>query len=253
MKQKVLKIFKILGIIIGIIMGVLIVLFLIFNEPLPEGEQGTEADALAEKVLVAINKPAWDSTGVVQWTFSDRHDFLWDKDRNWVQVKWSDYEVYVILDELTGVAFKNGKKVEGKKADKLVKKAWSFFANDSFWLNAPSKVFDKGTERRLVILNNGEKALLITYASGGVTPGDSYLWIIDDNGMPQFWKMWVKIIPIGGVTTSWQDWTTLETGAKIAQNHYITDKMNVTITNLKAAKDLKTFGLDNDPFVVLEK
>lgn len=251
MKQKVLKIFKVLGIIIGIIMAVLVVLFLLFNEPLPEGQQGAEADALANKVLVAINKSAWDSTGVIQWTFRDAHDFLWDKNRNWVQVKWSDYEVYVILDELTGVAFKNGKKVEGTKADKLVKKAWSFFANDSFWLNAPSKVFDKGTERRIVNMENDEKALLITYASGGVTPGDSYLWILDENGLPQSWKMWVKIIPIGGVATTWQDWKTLETGAKVAQNHYISDNINVTITNLKASKDLVSFGLEKDPFEVL--
>lgn len=251
MKSKVLKIFKISGIIIGIIMGALIVLYFMFSQPLPEGEKGAAADALAEKVLVAINKSAWDSTGVVQWSFREAHHFLWDKNRNWVQVKWDDNEVYVILDELTGVAFKNGQKLEGNKADKLIKKAWSFFANDSFWLNAPSKVFDNGTERRLVKMEDGKEALLITYASGGVTPGDSYLWILDENGLPVSWKMWVKIIPIGGVATTWQDWTTLETGAKVAQNHHITEKMNIPITNLKAAKDLVSFGLDKDPFIVL--
>lgn len=252
MKGKVLKIFKILGILIGIIMVAFIVLYFMFNEPLPQGEKGAAADALAQKVLVAIDKPAWDSTGVVQWSFRDAHHFLWDKKRNWVQVKWDDNEVYVVLDELTGVAFKNGKKLEGDKADKLIKKAWSFFANDSFWLNAPSKVFDSGTERRLVKMEDGKEALLITYASGGVTPGDSYLWILDENGLPVSWKMWVKIIPIGGLATTWADWQTLETGAKVAQNHYIRENMNIPITNLKAAKDLLSFGLEKDPFVVLE-
>ncbi|MFT5834127.1 MAG: hypothetical protein ACI97N_001761 [Cognaticolwellia sp.] len=247
-----LKIFKVLGIIIGVLMVTFLVLFLMFSEPLPKGEKGIEADALAEKVLVAINKSAWDSTGVIQWTFRDSHHFLWDKKRNLVRVQWKNNEVFVVLDELTGVAFKDGKKLEGKKADKLIKKAWSFFANDSFWLNAPSKVFDEGTERRLVKLENDEEALLITYASGGVTPGDSYLWILDENGLPKSWKMWVKIIPIGGVQTTWQDWVTLETGAKIAQNHYINENINVPITNLKASKNLETFGLENDPFIVLE-
>ncbi len=250
--MKLLKIIKILGIIIGIIMGVLIVLFLIFNEPLPKGEQGRAADALAEKMLVAIHKSDWDSTGVVQWSFRDSHHFIWDKTRNWVQVKWDDKEVYVVLDELTGVAFKNGQRLEGKKADKLIKKAWSFFANDSFWLNAPSKVFDKGTERRLVKMNDGNDGLLITYASGGVTPGDSYLWILNSDGLPQSWKMWVKIIPIGGIQTTWQDWKTLETGAKVAQNHYIRENINVPITNLKAATNLITFGFEKDPFEVLK-
>ena len=250
--MKLLKIIKILGIIIGIIMGVLIVLFLIFNEPLPKGEQGRAADALAEKMLVAIHKSDWDSTGVVQWSFRDSHHFIWDKTRNWVQVKWDDKEVYVVLDELRGVAFKNGQRLEGKKADKLIKKAWSFFANDSFWLNAPSKVFDKGTERRLVKMNDGNDGLLITYASGGVTPGDSYLWILNSDGLPQSWKMWVKIIPIGGIQTTWQDWKTLETGAKVAQNHYIRENINVPITNLKAATNLTTFGFEKDPFEVLK-
>lgn len=253
MNKKVSRFFKVFSIIIGIVMGVLIALFLIFNEPLPEGKQGPEADALANKIWTAIDKSAWDSTGVVQWSFLDRHDFLWDKNRNWVQVKWSNYEVYVVLDELTGVAFKNGEQVEGKKADKLIRKAWSFFANDSFWLNAPAKVFDKGTERRLVTMENGDEALLITYKSGGVTPGDSYLWTVDENGLPTSWKMWVKVVPIGGLSTSWQDWTTTETGAKIALNHQFNDKIGVAITNLKTSKDLETLGFKQDPFAILEQ
>jgi hypothetical protein len=248
----VLKVFKVLGIIIGVFMMAFLVLFLMFNEPLPQGEKGVAADALAEKMLVAINKSAWDSTGVAQWTFKGSHHYLWDKKRNWVRVQWSDNEVFVILDELKGVAFKNGKKLEGRKADKLVKKAWSFFANDSFWFNAPSKVFDNGTERRLVKMDDGEEALLITYASGGVTPGDSYLWILDENGLPKSWKMWVKIIPIGGVETTWEDWKTTETGAKIAQSRHFSEKINIEIENIKTARDLKTFGLGEDPFVVLK-
>ena len=252
MKRKVLKVLKVLGIIISVLIMVFLVLFLMFNEPLPQGEQGAGADALAEKMLVAIHKSDWDSTGVVQWSFRDSHHFLWDKKRNWVRVQWADNEVFVILDELKGVAFKDGKKLEDNKADKLVKKAWAFFANDSFWMNAPSKVFDKGTERRLVKMENGKEALLITYTSGGKTPGDSYLWILDENGLPQSWKMWVKIIPIGGVQTTWQDWQTLETGAKIAQSHHFNEKINIPITDLKGAKDLKTFGLENDPFEVLK-
>ena len=252
------KILKILGITLGIIIVGLLILRMALSESLPEGKKGDEADALAYTMLSAINKTAWDSTGVVQWRFkgSGNHDFLWDRTRNWVQVKWDDNEVYVILDSLKGVAFKNNEQVKGKKADKLVKKAWTYFANDSFWLNAPAKVFDKGTERKLVELENGEKGLLITYTSGGVTPGDSYLWTLDEKGLPKAWKMWVKIIPIGGIFTEWQDWTTLETGAKIAQNHCLDLKMgkiNVAITNLKAAKNLTAFGFDKDPFAVLNE
>jgi len=252
------KALKIIGILATVIIVGLFVLRFALSEPMPKGEQGAAADALAQKMLTAINKPAWDSTGVVQWTFKGRgdHHFLWDRTRNWVQVKWDENEVYVVLDSLQGTAFQNGKPLEGKAADDLVEQAWEFFANDSFWLNAPAKACDKGTERRLVKLENGDKALLITYASGGVTPGDSYLCILDKNGLPTSWKMWVKIIPIGGVPTIWKDWTTLETGAKIAQNHTIDlegKEMEVAITNLKGAKDLTSFGFEKDPFLILNE
>ena len=33
---------------------------------------------------------------------------------------------------------------------------------------------------------------------GGVTPGDTYLWILDDSGRPVAWRVWVKILHIPG-------------------------------------------------------
>jgi hypothetical protein len=38
------------------------------------------------------------------------------------------------------------------------------------------------------------QALLITYASGS-TPGDSYMWFVDQNYRPKAWRMW-GIIPV---------------------------------------------------------
>jgi len=105
------KILKILAIIIAVLIVGLFALKFALSEKMPKGEQGAAADALAQKMLTAINKPAWDSTGVVQWRFHGRgdHDFLWDRTRNWVQVKWDENEVYVVLDSLQGTAFQNGK------------------------------------------------------------------------------------------------------------------------------------------------
>jgi len=71
---------------------------------------------------------------------------------------------------------------------------------------APYKIFDPGTERRIVNYKNKE-ALLITYTrSGGTTPGDSYLWILNEKFLPTSYKMWTRIIPIGGVSATWSDW-----------------------------------------------
>lgn len=235
-----------LGIIAIIALG-LFIFIKVASESIPEGTTGAEADALANKVLAAIDKPAWDTTGVIQWSFPRGHDFLWDRTRNLVKVNWDENEVLLNPDEISGKAWTNGTEVTGDAGDKLVKAAWGLFCNDSFWLNAPAKVFDPGTERRLITLEDGSKALLITYVSGGTTPGDSYLWILDDKGLPTSYKMWTSIIPIGGIAATWENWTTLPTGAKIATNH-VASFGEIPITNVKGAKDMASFGLSNDPF-----
>ena len=134
--------------IIGVIVLGLFIFIKAASESIPEGTTGAEADALANKVLAAINKPAWDTTGIIQWSFTRGHDFLWDRTRNLVKVNWDGNEVLLNPDEISGKAWTNETEITGDEGDKLVKKAWSLFCNDSFWLNAPAKVFDPGTERR---------------------------------------------------------------------------------------------------------
>lgn len=236
--------------LVGIVAVIFIGLFILvksLSESKPTGTTGAEADALANKMLQAIDKPGWDTTGIVQWTFRGAHDFLWDKQRNLVKVNWDNNEALVVLDETTGKAYQDGKEVTGEEGDKLVKQAWSYFCNDSFWLNAPAKAFDPGTERSLVDLPDGSKGLMVTYKTGGVTPGDAYLWLLDEQGLPKSYKMWVSIIPVGGMEFTWDKWTTLPTGAKIATFHK-NDMLEIDISNLKSAKDLSSFGLSNDPF-----
>ena len=244
MKRKGWKWLRIIGIIIGVIVSGLIILYFIYNENRPKGVVCDEAEQLAHNIQAAINIEAWDTTEAVHWNYADRHSFLWDKKRHWVKVNWKDYEALIRIDSLDGRVWKNGEEITSKKKQKLIKNGLYFWMNDSFWLNAPSKLFDKGTERKLVDYK-GEKALMVTYTSGGVTPGDSYLWFFDENNLPKSWKMWVKIIPIGGVETSWESWKTTETGAKLATLHA------GDIINLEM-KDVKTGALsdfsEEDPF-----
>jgi len=235
-----------LGTLSALVLGIFL-LIQILSESKPVGKTGPEADALANKMLTAIDHPGWDTTGAVQWTFKSVHDFLWDKKRNLVKVNWDNYEVLVVLDQTTGRAWENGVEVTGPAGDKLVKTAWSHFCNDSFWLNAPAKIFDPGTERRIVELPDGSQGLMITYTSGGVTPGDSYLWYLEDNGLPKSYKMWVSIIPVGGMEFTWENWSTLSTGAKIATFHK-SKVLELDISNLKGAPDLSAMGLSEDPF-----
>ncbi|MGB0930040.1 MAG: hypothetical protein ACPGVB_04650 [Chitinophagales bacterium] len=250
---KKFKWLKRIGIFLGILVAAIGILFVVSNESLPQGKTGSEADALAQKVLTAINKTAWDNTGAITWNFAGRHDFVWDKKRHFTEVKWEDNRVLINLHEpIKGIAYKAGTAIVDKSEnDKLVQEAWSYWANDSFWLNAPAKVFDAGTGRSIVKLDDGSDGLMITYSSGGVTPGDSYLWILDKDGLPKSYKMWVQIIPIGGAEATWTEWKTLSTGAKISTSHKL-GPIDIAVTNLKGATTLSELVEGEDMFAELE-
>ncbi|MBL4568363.1 MAG: hypothetical protein JKY69_01405 [Flavobacteriaceae bacterium] len=210
------KLFKIIGIIIVVVGIAIAVYYNAKNESLPIGKQGDEADALAQKMLNALNYEAYQNTEMIAWSFRGKHSYLWDKENNIVTVTWNN--VKAILH--TKSPEKNELFVDGEVSQnkKLIQNAIDYFNNDSFWLVAPYKVLDKGVERSLV-QHEDKDALLVTYTTGGSTPGDSYLWILDENGMPTSFKMWVDVIPIGGASATWSDWVTTESGMKLPSKH----------------------------------
>ena len=245
---------KVLRILFFSLSALIVVFFGAFfwmDEAMPEGKEGPEADALAEKMQAAVNHEAWLNTGAVKWTFKNRHHFIWDRHRQYAKVEWKKYMVLLRIKEKTGLAFENGNQVEGEDADQLVNTAWQFWVNDAFWLNPIAKAFDPGTTRELVELKDGKQGVMVKYSSGGVTPGDSYLWLLNDDGTPYAWKMWVSIIPIGGLEFSWDDWITLPTGAKVSTFHK-GSLLNVELTDIDAAATLAEL-VETDPFVDLEK
>ena len=240
------KVLKWIGIVLLGLILLVVGTLLVLNERKPVGLQGPEADDLASKMMLAVNKEAWDTTRIVTWTFRGEHDYLWDKGRDLVEVVWGDMKVLLHTTTITGKAWKNGEELTGKKADKAMQKAWSFFCNDSFWLNPVVKAFDPGTSRSLVDLGEEGTGLMVSYDSGGVTPGDSYLWILNENGVPKAWKMWVKIIPVGGVKATWDNWIELNGGAKVATTHMLSIG-ELELTNIKAGMQFSDLGVE-DPF-----
>lgn len=210
------KFFKSLGILIVLFFVAAFIFYFAKNEALPKGKQGKEADALAVKMLQALNHDAFENTELITWSFRGVHHYKWWKQKNTVTVLWNNNKVILnTKNKQKSAVFIDDKKVENLK---ILETAISYFNNDSFWLVAPYKIFDKGTERSIVKHNN-KNALLVTYTSGGSTPGDSYLWILDDQHLPVSYKMWTSIIPIGGVEASWANLKDTEAGIKLPTNH----------------------------------
>lgn len=203
------KFLKAIGILLLLFIVFLVGYYLMNNEKLPEGKLGKEADALAIKMFNAINHDAFENTEVFEWTFRNKNHYKWYKQAGLVDITLGKEKIQLNLNDISK---------SKATSNELIQKGLKNFNNDSFWLVAPFKIFDKGTERRLVKYE-GKDALLITYKSGGSTPGDSYLWILDDNYKPIAYKMWVSIIPVGGVSATWSDWKTTEAGIQLPTKH----------------------------------
>jgi len=243
-----MRAFKILGaiLILGIV-GIAVAIYSM-NEPRPEGIAGPEADALARSMEAAVNKEAWDRTGAIRWSFFDQHHYVWDRRRGLVDIRWGDSRALFHTADQTGRVWRQGKEQSPEDAAEGIKTAYAYWINDSFWLNPVVKFFDPGVERSLVELDDGRRALLVTYTSGGVTPGDAYLWIPGPDGLPAAWQMWVQIIPIGGIEVTWEGWKELSTGAKVSTEHEGWGRLMTFITNVEGAEDLDALGVDRGLF-----
>ena len=207
-----------------------------YNEELPNGVQGAEADALATKMLQSLDYQAYKETDSIEFTFKNRHHFKWHKSGNTSEVYWKNYRVSLDFDDTSKHrAFENEQEVTSESKEKLIQKAIALFNNDTFWVVAPYKVFDVGTERRLVNNSDGSQSLLVTYTSGGSTPGDSYLWHFDSQGKPKSFQMWVDILPIGGLEATWSDWVTTDSGAQLPSFHKLMI-LGLDISNIKTSK-----------------
>lgn len=243
-----------LGIVVAVVVAGVFIAIAVASEPLPSGQTGAVAEARAEAMLDAVNADAWAETRAVSWVFANRNSHIWDRDRQLAQVSWDDYRVVLDVSgsadrKRHGKAFHKGQAVEGEQARELVEAAYGAFINDSFWLNPVPKIFDDGVTRS-ALESDGQPALLASYSSGGLTPGDAYLWLLDRSNRPTAWRMWVSIVPVGGVEVSWDGWQQLETGAWISTVHDM-GPVTLTLSQVRGAKSLDALLSGSDPFEVL--
>lgn len=248
--RRFIKILKITGVVLAVLTLTLLGIKWMLDKELPVGKPGLKAEALAQKMLAAIENKNWQNTGAVAWSYSSRHDLLWDKKRHLAKVSWDSKEAFIDCETGKGISYVDGAQLnDATENDELCSKAHFIWANDSYWLNPISKIYDEGVTRAIVERPDGD-ALLVSYASGGFTPGDSYLWILDEKGLPKEWQMWVEILPINGLSSSWEEWTETKTGVMISTKHAL-GPIDLEITNLKMAKDLLDLTEGQDVFSVL--
>lgn len=239
------------GVALALLLVALVGIGLALDEPRPTGEPGPAAEALAAELEAAIDLPAWEGTQAVRWRFAERHAHLWDRARGLARVRFDDTEVQLRLADQRGVALQDGEPVLPADEDELVREAYAMWANDSFWLNPLAKLHDPGTVRERVELA-GEDALLIRYTSGGVTPGDAYLWLFGPGEAPRrprAWRMWVSILPIGGLEVPWDGWQELSTGAWVATEHPF-GPVALRLTDVEGAASLAELE-EGEPFAAL--
>ena len=252
------KIAKWVGGILAVLIVVVVGAGFYAHEPRPDtGTTGEAADALARKVQGAVGQSAWEATGAVRFDFGGRNRHLWDRRRGLAYVTWGDLpsrggasdagttEVWLRLGDRSGVAKVHGERVDGAEADELLESAWKRHINDTFWLYPFRTFFDEGVTRSVV-----DGKLLIEYASGGATPGDAYLWHLDDAGRPTRWEMWVSIIPVGGIGATWSGWERSATGVSFATEHTL-GPMTLALEGIETAETAAELAGGADPFAVL--
>jgi hypothetical protein len=228
----------VLGILLGGALIILLTIRLVVNQPLPTGESGPAAEALADRIEAATNQSAWRNTAAVAFRFDRRgNEHFYDRRRQFVEVRLPGEEElrvqYNHNNQKHFVAFSGETRIEGEPARAALREAIKWHVNDVFWLNPFSTLRAPGASLELV----GERALLVTYESGGVTPGDSYLIITDKNGRPERWQMWVSILPIRGLEFTFEGWQSFDTGALFSTIH----RNKLTDINLSEIRTYATY------------
>ena len=130
------------------LVAIIVAMMLISAQKLPDVQPSKDGDLLAQKMLKAINVKAWDKVKYLSFTFRDRNNYIWDKQNNLAIISWDDYKVLINLAKIEGIVYKNNVQLEGAEHKENLAKAWAKWCNDSFWMFAPYKVLDPGTERR---------------------------------------------------------------------------------------------------------
>ena len=214
----------------------------------PEGKTGPAAQKMARAFMDAVKMDRWPETGAITWKFAGRNTHVWDRRRGYARVQWKNYDVLLRLVDQSGIA-RDASQVPlpADESAEILKDAYKWHINDSFWLNPFASFESEGVQFATVDLPKEKtEGLLVTYPTGGVTPGDKYLWLPGQDGLPRAFQMWVQVVKVGGLEFSWEDFQPIETGVLISRHH--AGVKDLEITDVHAASTLAQLIDGPDPF-----
>ncbi|HNE18257.1 MAG TPA: hypothetical protein PKM44_00070 [Turneriella sp.] len=202
-------------------------IFLSACSSLPKGTPGPRAEELAQKMLAGADVDKWQATAAVSFTFRGGDKIFWDRKRKLTEVIIK--KKLVQFSEVSGksVCFEEERRVTDDCAD-MTETAIKRFYNHTFWLNPAFHISSPGTERALV----GDNQLLVSFKSGGSTPGDSYLFTLDEEGKIAEMRMWVSVLPIKGARAVFSNYTKTQTGVRVALNHDVASLASVNLSDV---------------------
>lgn len=187
-------------------------------------DPGARAIRIADQVMESLGgKSAWDHLVGLRWTFQAavndtlkpgrRHS--WDKVTGWHRVELDRQGAhYVIIHKVgadSGMAWVDGKPIEGDSLKKLVKLGNRTWVNDTYWMLMPYKLRDPGVNMKwdgdTTMANATFDRLALAFDHVGDTPGDHY-WVYVDraNHRVERWDMVLQDEQPPPVSYTWEGW-----------------------------------------------
>ena len=94
-KQTIMKVLKRIALGIAILLVIFVGWMSTLFHSLPDGESGSKADEVAEKMLQSLNYSAYKRINTIRWTFRGKNHHNWNKKERTDKVRWGDVEVFL--------------------------------------------------------------------------------------------------------------------------------------------------------------
>jgi hypothetical protein len=186
--------------------------FFLSDQDIPDGVSGPEAEALRERIETATGQAEWARGRFLGFrNVTTQTNYFVDLDRGFVEALFQEGSDRITLHFSNSAyrVYRNGTPLEGGEAQALYEAGRVRFETDLFWLNPFGHLADEGSEIKKV----ANRALLVRFKR---RPGEAYMIVTDESGLPTHWKIWKKGLSIGGQEIGFEEWHRVADGAMVS-------------------------------------